>query len=75
MKFGRSIQTIPVPGRLVKSFTPTLALAGPTFSVANCMNVEVSDVHHVRALHRHFNVSSRSELLARWVRSGQMEAN
>ena len=23
--------------------------------------------HHVKAIHRHFRVSSRSELLARWV--------
>jgi DNA-binding CsgD family transcriptional regulator len=28
--------------------------------------------HHVKALHRHFGVSSRSELLAKWVRSGQV---
>jgi len=31
--------------------------------------------HHVKALHRHFGVSSRSELLAKWVRSGQMEGH
>ena len=29
--------------------------------------------HHVKALHRHFGVSSRSELLAKWVRSGRPE--
>ena len=29
--------------------------------------------HHVKALHRHFGVSSRSELLAKWVRSGHVE--
>ena len=31
--------------------------------------------HHVKALHRHFGVSTRSELLAKWVRSGQMEGH
>ena len=31
--------------------------------------------HHVKALHRHFGVSSRSELLAKWVRSGQIDGN
>jgi DNA-binding CsgD family transcriptional regulator len=31
--------------------------------------------HHVKALHRHFGVSSRSELLAKWVRSGHMEVS
>jgi len=31
--------------------------------------------HHVKALHRHFGVSSRSELLAKWVRSGHVEGS
>ncbi len=37
--------------------------------IAREMRVSYNTVHHyVKALHRHFKVSSRSELLARWVR-------
>ena len=36
--------------------------------IAGKLNVSHNTVHHhVKAIHRHFNVSSRSELLARWV--------
>ncbi len=31
--------------------------------------------HHVKALHRHFGVSSRSELLAKWVRSERTQSS
>lgn len=37
--------------------------------IASMLRLSRNTVHHyVKALHRHFNVSSRSELLARWVR-------
>ena len=36
--------------------------------IAATMQLSRNTVHHyVKALHRHFGVSSRSELLARWV--------
>lgn len=38
--------------------------------IASLLKLSRNTVHHyVKALHRHFKVSSRSELLARWVRS------
>lgn len=38
--------------------------------IASMLKLSRNTVHHyVKALHRHFKVSSRSELLARWVRS------
>ena len=37
--------------------------------IAEFMRLSRNTVHHhVKALHRHFGVSTRSELLARWVR-------
>jgi DNA-binding NarL/FixJ family response regulator len=50
--------------------TLQLLLAGNSEKeVATEMRLSHNTVHHyVKALHRHFGVSSRSELLARWVR-------
>jgi DNA-binding CsgD family transcriptional regulator len=47
-----------------------LLLAGHSEKeVARRLGVSRNTVHHyVKAIHRHFRVSSRSELLARWVR-------
>ena len=50
--------------------TLQLLLAGNSEKeIAAQMGLSHNTVHHyVKALHRHFGVSSRSELLARWVR-------
>ena len=50
--------------------TLQLLLAGHSEKeVAAHLGVSPHTVHHyVTAIHRHFRVSSRSELLARWVR-------
>jgi DNA-binding CsgD family transcriptional regulator len=50
--------------------TLQLLLAGNSEKeIASQMCLSHNTVHHyVKALHRHFGVSSRSELLARWVR-------
>ena len=50
--------------------TLQLLLAGNSEKgISSQMNLSPNTVHHyVKAIHRHFGVSSRSELLARWVR-------
>ena len=50
--------------------TLQLLLAGNSEKeIATRMDLSPNTVHHyVKAIHRHFGVSSRSELLARWVR-------
>lgn len=51
--------------------TLQLLLAGNSEKeIAGQMGLSQNTVHHyVKAIHRHFGVSSRSELLARWVKS------
>ena len=58
----------PLPPR--QRQTLQLLLAGNSEKeIASQMCLSHNTVHHyVKALHRHFGVSSRSELLARWVR-------
>jgi DNA-binding CsgD family transcriptional regulator len=56
--------------------TLQLLLAGRSEKeIAELMQLSRNTVHHhVKALHRRFKVSSRSELLAKWVRSDRMES-
>jgi DNA-binding CsgD family transcriptional regulator len=53
--------------------TLDLLLAGDTERrVAQRMRISIHTVHdYVKALYQHFGVSSRSELMARWIQSGE----